>query len=207
MNTIFPEGKVQIATVAGRVPGCGRGELSRWKMRAGIAVAGSADARAQQQAGIGFPDARDLPQPRDRDIKGFQCWCLDFGCEVPPHVCGIETADFRHHDHLGNDVFFFVGTDIDQDPARPIVPDFLCAESRSLAGDHPRAFHLLYAGIDGDTGHAEFIRNLRYRNAGIALKQRNYAGIKIVQFASPGRDLWWFATAYREFTKVQPSSN
>ena len=180
MNTIFPEGKVQIARVAGAVARCGRGELSRWKMRAGIAVAGSADARAQQQAGIGFPDARDLPQPRDRDIKGFQCWCLDFGCEVPPHVCGIETADFRHHDHLGNDVFFFVGADIDQVSARHIVLAFLCTKSRSLAGDHPRAFHLLYAGIDGDPGHDKFIRDLIYRDVGIALKQRNYAGIKSV---------------------------
>jgi hypothetical protein len=34
------------------------------------------------------------------------------------------------------------------------------------------------------------MRHLRYRNAGIALQQRNYAGIKIVQFASSGRDLW-----------------
>ena len=59
----------------------------------------------------------------------------------------------------------------------------LCAESHRVAGDHPRAFHLLYVGIDDDTGHAEFMRHLRYRNAGIALQQRNYAGIKIVQFA------------------------
>ena len=157
MNTIFPEGKVKIAKLAGPVAGCGRGELSRWKMRAGIAVAGSADARAQQQAGIGFPDARDLTQPRDRDIKGFQCRRLDFGREVPPPVCGIETADFRHHDHLRNDVFFFVGAYIDQDPVRHIVPEFLCAESDRVAGDHPRAFHLLYVEIDGNKGHAEFM--------------------------------------------------
>ena len=188
MNTIFPEGKVQIARAPDPVAGCGRGELSRWKMRAGIAVAGSADARAQQQAGIGFPDARDLAQPRDLHIKGFQCWRLDFGREVPPPVCSIGTADFRHHDHLGNEVFFFfVGADIDQDPARHIVLEFLCAESHRLAGYHPRAFHLLYVGIDGNTVHAEFMRHLRYRNAGIALQQRNYAGIKIVHFARPRR--------------------
>ena len=79
MNTNSPEGKDQIVMVAGSVAECGRGELSRWKLRAGIAVAGSADAQAQQQAGIGFPNARDLAQPRDRDIEGFQCWYLDFG--------------------------------------------------------------------------------------------------------------------------------
>ena len=60
----------------------------------------------------------------------------------------------------------------------------LCAKSHRVAGDHPRAFHFLYVGIDGDTGHAEFIRHLLYRNAVIALQHRNYAGIKIVQFAS-----------------------
>ena len=180
LNTIFPEGKVQSARAPDPVAGCGRGELSRWKIRAGIAVAGSADARAQQQAGIGFRDARDLPQPRDRDIKGFQCWRLDFGREVPPPVCGLETADFRHHGHLGNDVFFFVAADIDQDPARHIVPEFLCAASRCVTGDHPRAFYFLYLGINGDTGYAEFVRHLRYRNAGISLQQRNHACIKNV---------------------------
>ena len=101
MNINPSEGKGQIAMVAGSVAECGRGELSRWKLRAGTTVAGSAEAQAQQQAGIGFPNARHLPQQEDRDIEGFQCWCLDFGREVPPPVCGIKATLFTKFTKIG----------------------------------------------------------------------------------------------------------